>query len=57
LVASNAVVQEPAGSCVITLHVPSVSVPELRPISSETVLGPVIVTRTVSAGRLGAELA
>lgn len=57
LVASNAVVQEPAGSWVITLHVPSVSVPEVRPISRETVLGPVIVTRTVSAGRLGAELA
>jgi hypothetical protein len=53
LVASKAVVHEPAGSWVIVLHVPSTSVPEVRPISSETVLGPVIVTRTLSAGRLG----
>ena len=57
LVASKAVVQEPAGSWVTTLQVPSVSVPDVSPISRETVLGPVIVTRTVSAGRLGPELA
>jgi hypothetical protein len=53
LVASKAVDQEPAGSWVVTLQVPSVSTPDVSPMSRETVLGPVMVTRTVSAGRLG----
>jgi hypothetical protein len=51
VLAVKVVVQEPAGSCVMTLYVPPVAVPDESPISNETVVAPVNVTRTVSAGR------